>query len=544
MKISFYGAAQDVTGSNFLVETKQGERFIIDCGMYQGSRAEERQNARPFPYKAEDIDFVVLTHAHIDHSGRLPKFIKDGYRKRVHMTPATRDLVEIMLADSASIQDSDARWENRQRQRSGKKPVEPLYTQDHVERLMPLIDTHFYGEVFSPTPHIKIRFSDAGHILGSSIVEIWAEEDGETNKLVFSGDLGMPGHELIADPANVEAADTLILESTYGNTTHGDYEDSLEELVNVINKVTGRGGTVVIPSFAVGRTQELLYELNKYYEYNKVPTSDIVPIYIDSPLAARATGVFMRNTDALGPEAKELIRQGDNIFRFPNLVITESVEDSKALNNDRTPKVIISASGMATGGRVRHHLKHTLWDKKNAVVFVGYQAAGTLGRILLDGTDRVKIMGSWIDVRAEMYDMEGFSAHADRPALLDWVDGFKTKPSEVILVHGEMREMKPLADTLEERFGMSVKMPEPGDTIEIMPGQAGRLIDHGTAVPSQKQRALSSSLNELQALLSAWEDRDLDLEDKEYTPEQMDEIQRTINILQSSLMDLNMQTGS
>lgn len=544
MKISFYGAAQDVTGSNLLVETVAGTRFIIDCGMFQGSKAEEKQNSKPFPYDVKDLDFVILTHSHIDHSGRLPKLVKDGFANAIYMTPATHDLAQIMLADSANIQESDARWENRQRKRRGAKPVEPLYTQEDVNRTMPLIKTHFYDEIFSPVPDVKIRFRDAGHILGSSIVEIWAEENGATNKVVFTGDLGMRGHALIKDLAYVGAADTLIMESTYGNTVHADYENSLTELVEVINKVTGRGGTAVIPAFAVGRTQELIYELNKYYEYHNVPTSDRIPIYLDSPLATRATGVFMENTDVLNKEAKDLISSGDNIFRFSNLRYTESVDESKELNNDPTPKVIISASGMATGGRVRHHLKHTLWNEKNAVIFVGYQAAGTLGRILLDGTERVKIMGSWIDVRAEMYDMEGFSAHADRPTLLDWVDHFETKPSEVILVHGEVDEMNPLATELKERYGMDVKMPQAGDTLEVTPGQTSRVTDHATIVPTQQQRTLEASIEEFQALISSWEDRELDLEVDAFTPDQLAEIQRTINTLRSNLMDLNMQTGS
>ena len=294
MKISFYGAAQDVTGSNFLVEAEQGERFLVDCGLFQGGKTQERLNTRPFPYDPATLDFVILTHAHIDHSGRLPKLVKDGFRGPIYTTGATRDLLEIMLADSAHIQEQDARWENRQRKRRGKAQVEPLYTQADVELTLPLIKPHYYQEIFTPSPNLRIRFTDAGHILGSAIVEIWSTQDGETNKIVFSGDLGMQGHTLIADPAQVQSADTLIMESTYGDTVHPAYEDSLQDLVDVINRVTARGGTVVIPSFAVGRTQELLYELNKYYEYRDVPTSERVPIYIDSPLATQATAVFCR----------------------------------------------------------------------------------------------------------------------------------------------------------------------------------------------------------------------------------------------------------
>ncbi len=539
MKVSFYGGARQVSGSNFLVETSQGDRFLIDCGMFQGGKAEEKKNFEPLPYAAEDVDFLILTHAHIDHSGRIPLLVKEGFKGPIYCTKATGDLLDLMLYDSASIQESDAEWETKKNQRQGKAPVEPLYREEDVDKTIPLLSTAAYQQIIQVSEHIRIRFRDAGHILGAASVEIWIEENGISTKLVFSGDLGMPDHMLIRNPEYIEEADYLILESTYGNSLHGDYEESLAQLMQVIEQTTSQGGTVVIPSFAVGRTQELIYEMNKYYEYTHEGQTNPVRIFVDSPMAKKATGIFMKNTEILNDEAQDLIRQGDNIFSFDNLEFTQTVDDSIALNSDKEPKVIISASGMATGGRVRHHLKHNLWKSNNAVIFVGYQGEGTLGRIIQDGAERVKILGDWIACKAKVYDMEGFSAHADRKTLLNWLDGFQKKPKKVILVHGEDREMLPLADTLKEKYGMEVFTPSAGTSLTLEANQEVQV----SGIPTAEDRLdrLETKLQVILAMMNELDNRDIELSGLE--EERLVELENTLVSLRSEIMDLNMLTG-
>lgn len=539
MKVSFYGGARQVSGSNFLVETSQGDRFLIDCGMFQGGKAEEKKNFEPLPYAAEDVDFLILTHAHIDHSGRIPLLVKEGFKGPIYCTKATGDLLDLMLYDSASIQESDAEWETKKNQRQGKAPVEPLYREEDVDKTIPLLSTAAYQQIIQVSEHIRIRFRDAGHILGAASVEIWIEENGISTKLVFSGDLGMPDHMLIRNPEYIEEADYLILESTYGNSLHGDYEESLAQLMQVIEQTTSQGGTVVIPSFAVGRTQELIYEMNKYYEYSHEGQTNPVRIFVDSPMAKKATGIFMKNTEILNDEAQDLIRQGDNIFSFDNLEFTQTVDDSIALNSDKEPKVIISASGMATGGRVRHHLKHNLWKSNNAVIFVGYQGEGTLGRIIQDGAERVKILGDWIACKAKVYDMEGFSAHADRKTLLNWLDGFQKKPKKVILVHGEDREMLPLADTLKEKYGMEVFTPSAGTSLTLEANQEVQV----SGIPTAEDRLdrLETKLQVILAMMNELDNRDIELSGLE--EERLVELENTLVSLRSEIMDLNMLTG-
>ena len=433
MDIQFYGAAKMVTGSNYLVKTEK-YNILVDCGMFQGNEEMEKLNYNDFPYNPSEIDFLILTHAHIDHSGRIPKLVKDGFRGRIITTNATYDLCKIMLKDSAKIQESDVEWENRKRQRAGKKTIEPLYTMKDAENSLKYFEPYFIDQKIKINDNIQIRFKDAGHILGSAILELWVREVNEEVKVVFSGDLGMPGRPIINSPDYIDEADYLVIESTYGDTIHESYEESTEKLIDIINKTVLRGGTVIIPSFAVGRTQELIYKLNKYYEYNpEVEEYMKVPIYIDSPMAVDATEAFKRNSSSFNDEARALILKGDNPFQFSNLRYIKSQEESMALNKYTFPKVIISSSGMATAGRIRHHLKHNLWDEKNSLVFVGYQAEGTLGRILLDGKRQVKILGEEIHVRAQIYDIKGFSGHADQNVLLDWINKFKKKPKKKYL---------------------------------------------------------------------------------------------------------------
>ncbi|MDD7764555.1 MAG: MBL fold metallo-hydrolase [Peptoniphilaceae bacterium] len=466
MKVKFLGASGTVTGSCYLIETVN-EKFLIDCGMFQGSKDEENLNYEPFDFNVFELDFCILTHAHIDHCGRIPKLVKDGFNGKIYCTNATKDLCEIMLLDSAKIQESDVEWENKRRQRSGLTAIEPLYSTQMAELSMTKFEGVFYHKLKKINENITIRFLDAGHILGSAIVEVWIKENGKYAKVVFSGDLGMKNKPIIRDPEYVTDADYVFMESTYGNVVHEEYVSSIKVLVNIIEKTVERGGTVIIPSFSIGRTQEIIYELNDYYD-NKLKTKIKFPIYIDSPLAVKASEVFMNNSDVFDEFAIDLITKGDNIFEFENLKYVKTVEQSQRLNKDNTPKVIISASGMCTGGRVRHHLKHNLWNPKNSVIFVGYQAKGTLGNMLQEGIDKVKLVGEDIAVNAEIYSLRGFSGHADEIMLLDWISKFNSNLKKVFLVHGEADARDALKTVLIGKFGLDVFLPNLYDEVELV----------------------------------------------------------------------------
>ncbi|MFA5576870.1 MAG: MBL fold metallo-hydrolase [Tissierellaceae bacterium] len=542
MDINFYGAAKVVTGSNYLIKTKD-HNILVDCGMFQGSKEMERLNYEDFPYNPEDIDFLFLTHAHIDHSGRIPKLVKDGFRGRIITTNPTYDLCKIMLKDSAKIQESDIEWENRKRQRAGKEALEALYTIGDAEESMKYFEPYFYGQNIKINGNIQVRFRDAGHILGSSILELWIRENNEEIKIVFSGDLGIADRPIIRNPEYIDDADYLVIESTYGDRLHESFEESTEKLIDIINTTVIRGGTVIIPSFAVGRTQELIYQLNKYYEYHpNIEQHMKVPIYIDSPMAIEATEVFQRNSSSFDEEAKELILRGDNPFEFENLRYVRSQEESATLNKYRFPKVIISSSGMATAGRVRHHLKHNLWDEKNSLVFVGYQAQGTLGRILLDGKKKVKILGEEINVKAEIYDIEGFSGHADRDMLLNWIGKFKKKPKKVFIVHGEEGPAAALAEHIDRYFNIRTIIPNLGDSFNIVRDEVE--LTKSMKILPDKLRAdieneLKTAYNQFEALI----DKSDSFIDEEVLSKKYDDLKNQLIDLQHILMDLNISIG-
>lgn len=467
MKIHFLGASKVVTGSCYLINT-ENYNLLIDCGMFQGSDELEALNAKAFDFKPSDIDFVILSHAHIDHSGRIPKLVKEGFKGRIITTKATKELCDIMLLDSGHIQESDANWENKHRLRSGKQLVEPLYTAEDAANSLRYFESILYDQKIVLNNEISIRFKDAGHILGSSIVELWITERNKTAKVVFSGDLGMKNKPIIRNPAAIDFADYLIMESTYGNRLHENVGESLSELVSIINKTVARGGSVIIPSFAVSRTQELIYELNRYYEYDKTIDEFMkIPIYIDSPMAVSATSVYKNNAYCFNDDAKKLIMDGDDPFTFENLFYVRSQEESMRLNEYDYPKVIISASGMCTAGRIRHHLRHNLWNKKNSIVFVGYQAEGTLGRQLKDGAKKVKLLGEEVSVEAEVYSVEGFSGHADKAGLLDFIDHFEAPPKKIFVVHGEENSAEKFAETLRVKYGVKAIVPDIGFTFEL-----------------------------------------------------------------------------
>ena len=463
MKIRFLGAVNGVTGSNHLIQAGN-KNIMLDCGMYQGK--DEDINTEEFVLNPTEIDCLLLSHSHIDHSGRIPLLVKRGFKGDIYCSKPTYDLCEIMLIDSAHIQETEAEWKNKKAKRSGRKFVEPMYTQEDALESLKYFKPVLYNQIINIDENITVKFNDAGHILGSSIIEIWIKNEDDTIKLVYSGDLGMHEKPLLKDPAQIDRADYLIMEATYGNRVHENIDKRTEELINIILKTAKRGGSVIIPSFAVGRTQELIYELNKYYDshLNEIGTEENelrkIPVYIDSPLAIKATEIFRRNSHAFDEEAKGYIMKGDNPLDFENLHFTQSADESKQLNFSTEPKTIISASGMCEAGRIRHHLKHNLWRKEASIVFVGYQAEGTLGRRLLDGEKCVKLFGEDIAVNAEIYNVEGFSGHADKPALLNWIEGFKEKPGEIFIVHGEKESKEAFVKAVKEKFNIKSIIPE------------------------------------------------------------------------------------
>ena len=474
MKIQFCGATTGVTGSCHLIKTDR-HNVLLDCGQFQGGKAQDAMNREDFPFDPKEIECLVLSHAHIDHCGRIPLLVKRGFKGPVYCTSATADLLKVMLQDSAYIHEKDAEWDTKRSMRAGGGPVEPLYTLKDADDALRLVKPVEYDQLIELNEDIRIVFNDAGHILGSAITELWVKEDGKETKIVFSGDLGMMTRPILKDPKIIKSADTVIMESTYGNRLHPDNAMDVKELIDIIVKTTERGGCVVIPSFAVGRTQELLYELNKFYdEHTEYDDKlDKVNVYIDSPMATTATEVFRRNAQVFDEEARERIVNGDDPLDFKNLHFTRSTDESKALNMDRLPKVIISASGMCEAGRIRHHLKHHLWDPKSSVVFVGYQAVGTLGRTLLDGKKDISLFGEEIHVEAEIYNLEGFSAHADQNGLLTWLSGFQKAPSQVFLVHGEEESKRELAKLISQRLGFPV-IPVMGNSeYELKQGEPG-----------------------------------------------------------------------
>lgn len=510
MKIRFLGAVSGVTGSSHLIQAL-GKNIMLDCGMYQGK--DEDLNTEEFAVSPSEIDCLILSHSHIDHSGRIPLLVKQGFKGDIYCSKPTYDLCEIMLIDSAHIQETEAQWKNTKAKRSGKKFVEPLYTQQDAIDSLQYFKPVLYEQIINIDENIIVRFNDAGHILGSSIIEIWIRDENETMKIVYSGDLGMQQKPLLKDPAAIRSADYVIMEATYGDRVHENIEQRTEELINIILKTTKRGGSVIIPSFAVGRTQELIYELNKYYDshLDKLKTKENelkkIPVYIDSPLAIKATEVFKRNANAFDDEAKSYIMKGDNPLDFENLHFTQSAEESKKLNFSTEPKIIISASGMCEAGRIRHHLKHNLWKKEASVVFVGYQAEGTLGRRLLDGEKKVKLFGEEIMVNAEIHNVEGFSGHADKIALLNWIESFEEKPGKIFIVHGEKGSKEAFAEEVKSKFNIDCIVPEYNVIYDIKKKNIIKEIPDKSDENRQEARAehIRELLNEVERLKDSFE---------------------------------------
>lgn len=473
MKITFLGATKIVTGSNFLVEAA-GKKFLVDCGLYQGKAELEEQNYREFDYNPAEIDFMLLTHAHIDHSGRIPKLYNDGFKGPIYAHKATCDLCQIMLPDSGHIQEMEAEWKNKKRIRKGQPTRGPLYTAEDALKCMEIFVPVKYDEIIQVSENIYVRFNDAGHMLGSSTIEIWAKEDGKETKVVFSGDLGNNDIPLLSEPTMIDNCDYLVMESTYGSRLHIRNDQKAELFLKIVSETIDNGGTVVIPSFAVGRTQEILYEINKIKEnrhdeefLREYRTLMKVPVYVDSPLAISATQVFKENMDLFEDEVKEEMERGNNPLEFPGLKFTQTADESKALNESDEPSIIISASGMCDVGRIKHHLKHNIWNPKSTILFVGYQAPGTLGYEIVNGAKKVTIFGEEFAVNARIEYIEGYSGHADQEWLMNFVYSFYNKPKHIFLVHGEEESQEVLRNKILENTGIGVTIPEYGETYQL-----------------------------------------------------------------------------
>lgn len=462
MRLSFYGAAGEVTGSCYLLETANS-KILLECGLIQGSAKDEQRNYEAFHFDVNSLDAVVLSHSHIDHSGRIPYLIKSGYGGLVYTHRACRDLCEIMLKDSGGLQEKDAEWENRKRERKGLKPVEPLYTAQDAEKAMSSFRELSYEEKFSLTADIDLILHDAGHILGSSIVELIINENGNTTKLVFSGDLGQSGIPILRDPTFIESADVVLLESTYGDRCHKDLDSTFCEIGEVFESIGNNSGNILIPAFAVGRTQEILYFFARHYEEWGL---DRWKIFLDSPLAINASEVYERHYREYDKEAAAFYGKAGFKECLPNLIYTRSPEDSMRLNQIHSGAIIIAGSGMCTGGRIKHHLKHNVWRNQTHVMIVGYQAHGTVGRALVDGASYIRLWGETIRVAAKVHTIGGLSAHADQKDLVHWLGQIKNVP-DVYLVHGEQTGLQGLKQAIESQYTHKVTIAEPGMQITL-----------------------------------------------------------------------------
>ena len=481
MKLTFIGANHEVTGSCHCLEAC-GKKILVDYGMEQGGNVYE--NAE-LPFAIPDVDYILITHAHIDHTGLLPLLYAEGFRGQIFATQATCDLCNIMLKDSAHIQEMEAEWKNRKARRAGKPEVEPLYTINDAQGVL----THFvpchYKDVLTLTDGLRIRFTDVGHLLGSASIEVWMEEEGVEKKIVFSGDIGNKNKPLIKNPSYIDEADYVVMECSYGDRTHDRTHEHIEELAQILQETLDRGGNLVIPAFAVGRTQEILYFMRKIKEEKLIKGHDDFEVYVDSPLAVEATQVFTKNImECYDEEAMDLVNRGINPIGFPGLKLSITSEDSKNINFDMTPKVIISAAGMCDAGRIRHHLKHNLWRPECTILFAGYQAVGTLGRSLLEGTQVVKLFGETIDVEAHIEKLDGISGHADMNGLITWVSAFKEKPSQVFLVHGDDDVCTSFAGLLHTDYGFETAAPFSGSVYDLA---AGAWLKQTVGVPLRRE---------------------------------------------------------
>ncbi len=490
MKIKFMGAARTVTGSFHVVQTDQLS-FAIDCGMFQGSKELKEKNYQDFQVDPKSLQFLILSHAHIDHSGLIPKLCKLGFTGPIYCNRATAELCKVMLPDSAHIQESEVERKNRKLLRAGQIPIEPIYTVEDAMNSLAQLRPLNYDETVELSPGVEVCLRDAGHILGSSIIEVWVEENGHKTKIVFSGDLGQNNQPFIKDPTIIQNADYVVIESTYGDRFHKDVLNRKDKLKQIINETMKKGGNLVIPAFAVERTQDLLYDLNDLFTKGELdPTIDI---YIDSPLAIAATEIFKNSTKLYDEEAMKFVNSGHHPLQLPNLKYSRTQEESMQLNTIKGKTIIISASGMAEAGRIKHHLKHNLWRPESTVLFVGYQAQGTLGRMIMEGEKIVTIHGEKINVKADIRTIEAYSAHADQAGLMGWLKKYSNPPKTVFLVHGEEKSQQVLSDLIKKELNYPVMIPRWLDEFDL---EAQRTFTEPAAVP---QAAPSASNNALQA---------------------------------------------
>lgn len=462
MNITFYGAAGEVTGSCYLVEVR-GARLLLECGLIQGSAKDEQRNRADFPFDIGTIDAVLLSHAHIDHSGRVPLLVKKGYRGPVYTHRASMDLCRVMLRDAGFLNEKDAEWENRKRERKNMPLVEPLYTKEDADTAMTRFEPIDYGQEYTLLPGIRVRLQDAGHILGSAIVELWLEENGVTRKVAFSGDLGHTGAPILRDPVRVAEADLVIMESTYGDRLHRGWRETFAELGEVFAEAKSAKGNILIPSFAVGRSQELLYLFEKYYADWGL---DRWQIFLDSPMAIRATEIYRNYASLYDAEARAQWQTDKASSIFHKLILSHTSEESMRINTITSGAIIVAGSGMCTGGRIRHHLKHNMWRKGSHIVIVGFQARGTPGRALVDGAGHLRLWGEAIRVNAQIHTIGGLSAHADQDGLSAWYGGFKNSP-QVILVHGEDSALSGLEQRLRQEFNAPVSIAQHGQQLAL-----------------------------------------------------------------------------
>jgi metallo-beta-lactamase family protein len=465
MKLHFLGASRQVTGSRYVLEAA-GRRVMIDCGLFQERKFQHR-NWDPSPIPPHEIDALLLTHVHIDHCGLLPRLVKDGFRAPIHATEPSAALIEVMLLDAAKIQQEDVGYKKRRHAKEGRKsphPYEPLYTEMEVERTLPLVRKHKYGEVIRVTPEVTACFFDAGHILGSAMIEIEARENGRTDKIVFSGDIGQPDKPIVRDPSFLTHADYVVMESTYGNRNHRKPEDTETQLAAVVNDAVSRGGNVVIPTFAVERAQELIYHIGRLVRSGRIPQ---LPVFLDSPMAVDITGIYLKFHDYCDEEMWNMINSNQPPLHFPTLTMVRTPDESKRINHLRQPCIIMSSAGMCNAGRIKHHLRNNIGRKEATILFVGHQAEGTLGRQILDGSPRVRIHGREYNVRARIAQIYGFSGHADHDGLLKWISHFQDPPRRVFLTHGEESVALAFAAELQQKTGLAIEVPRYQQAFEL-----------------------------------------------------------------------------
>ncbi len=481
IKVTCLGAAGTVTGSNFLVETPRGQKILVDCGLFQGGKLLEMRNWAPWDFHPDLVETMFLTHAHIDHSGRIPKLVKDGFTGKILTSKPTAELCEIMLLDSAHIQEMDAEWQTRKNKRKGHRPVEPLYTIDDAKKALPLLRAVERDEILPIAEGVRARLRNAGHILGSSILELWLELDGGEIKIVFSGDIGKANQLILKEAAHIFKADYLFVESTYGNRLHKPLEDSKKELLEAIQYAVSNHEKVIIPSFAVERTQEVIYILGEFYRNGTLPD---IPIYLDSPLAIKATEIFRKNKAFYDKEALAVVDAGFDPFSLPNLHYTPSTKESIQINEQKGSAIVIAGNGMCTAGRIKHHLKHNLWRKGASIVIVGYQAQGTTGRQIVEGRKHVKIFREDVAVNARVFTIGGFSSHADQRDLLNWVGNFKSSRPKVFVVHGEPSSSAALAEKIHADLGFETHVPKWKETLYLKQKEAP--VETAGAVEAEK----------------------------------------------------------